>query len=68
MRYPPSADLLEGHGHRDRLEGREEFKFGVIRVEGNDLFLTELDSDLDHIQNELNKFIRDQLVQIDRNK
>ena len=33
----PCADLLEGRGLPVRLVGREAFKFGVIRVEGNDL-------------------------------
>ena len=61
----PCADLLEGRGLPVRLVGREAFKFGVIRVEGNDLLLADLTSVLDHLLNEGSQFIQERLVAVD---
>ena len=58
----PSADLLEGRGLPVRLVPREAFKFGVIRVEGNDLLLADLTSVLDHLLNEQRQFFQERLV------
>ena len=66
IRYPnSSADLLEGRGFPVRLVPREAFKFGVIRVEGNDLLLADLTSVLDHLLNEQGQFIQEHLVAVD---
>ena len=61
----PSADLLEGRGFPVRLVPREAFKFGVIRVEGNDLLLADLTSVLDHLLNEQGHFFQERLVTVD---
>ena len=61
----PSADLLEGRGLPVRLVGHEAFKFGVIRVEGNDLLLADLTSVLDHLLNEQGHFLQERLVAVD---
>ena len=61
----PSADLLEGRGFPVRLVPREAFKFGVIRVEVNDLLLADLTSVLDHLLNEQGQFFQERLVAVD---
>ena len=52
----PSADFFEGRGLPIRRVGREAFKFGVIRVEGNDLlravFVDGVANDLHEIENQ----------------
>ena len=60
----PSEDLLESRGLPVRLVGREAFKFGVIRIEGNDLLLADLTSVLDHLLNERGQFIQEHLVAV----
>ena len=61
----PSADLLERRGLPVRLVGHEAFKFGVIRVEGNDLLLADLTSVLDYLLNERGQFLQERLVALD---
>ena len=61
----PCADLLEGRCLPVRLVGHEAFKFGVIRVEGNDLLLADLTAVLDHFLNERSQFIQERLVAVD---
>lgn len=60
----PCTDLLENRGLPVRLVGREAFKFGVIRIEGNDLLLADLTSVLDHLLNERSQFIQERLVAV----
>ena len=60
----PCADLLEGRGLPVRLLGREAFKFGVIRVEGNDLLLADFTAVLDHLFNERGQLIQERLVSV----
>ena len=58
----PSADLPEARGLPVRLVGREAFKFRVVRVKGNDLYLADLTAVLDHLLNEGSQFIQELLA------